>query len=1185
MRNQPETLHEYNIPRLNWWFLISSALFVGCLLLMIWVDYSGGKIPWLGLHGDREWKNYQRAFFALDEKRLASDEQAGELRANEAGLKKFQTDLANTKKELASKQGEEAQVKQEVEDAKVDDDIKTRTFTMEKAVRDQYRSFYEAALEETGDNTNSSDVQEWKDKAEEENSKVNRLDLRKQAADTALADAKARLETIIGREQELQGKIKHLEDNINLIATRLGQMTNALVQAVITAPLLEFAASPYKVEQIMVDNHHTDVNFTTVPRLDRCEICHKAIERKDPTPEELGWRAQHKITAIEWSKEPEPLAGHPRLDLFVGDNSPHPASTYGCTVCHWGWDRETSFSRAGHTPDDEEKHPYVFDTTNRQWVAVTVTTNDDDDTPAPPPKDAVDMTQKAAWQKNYHWEEQEFLLQPMRPSKYVQASCLKCHANETNLEGGEKLDHGRRLIEQLGCWSCHKMRQLETYSTHHVAPGEDFDSICKSYEVDPDEVRKINSLPEEPVLKVGQDLSLPVRTLRKVGPSLYKIAGKTNKDWTRKWLANPVAFKPNTYMPRFWGLSNNKDTADRNAVEINAITEFLFTVSQHPDYPAPPVKGDPENGKTLVGQLGCMACHVVGDRLVDIKPPATLAKYMDEWQYRRFRSQGPQLAGVGSKNTVNWLFAWLKNPKQYHPKTKMPNLRLSDQEAADVAEYLSSLRNEATDQEQVPAIHEHDVDSLTLEFLQVTQPAEQAKATLADTNGLNDFIEMYFAGQNTMGYYQDPARMAREEAKLKALQKQYNDELDDAIGRQATQLEAHLTQVKAEMKAAKETVASLDFSEKKNLFLGSKLIGRYGCFACHDIHGFEDAKPIGTELSEEGSKPVDKFDFGVLEIPRDRVAWFKQKLHDPRSFDLGRVGVTRTPQELLKMPKFNLTDEQIEQIVTVLTGMTDEKLEPSEARQLSPAEFQMERGRWTVKELNCEGCHQVEGKGWAIRATGIPQGMEPPMLSGTPVQLHEGQRVQPDWMFKFLKAPQTGQIRPWLHVRMPTFDLSDGEANVLVKYFAAEGRTQFPYQTSKSDLSPEHLAAGKQLFTQLKCAQCHIVNGIALGKPLAEIPEEDRPRLAPNLSMAHDRLQRDWLVNKWLPDPLSQYPGTRMPQFEYGTVAPSVLGGDGRKQVEALVDYVLSLGAPQQPPQTAQVAQATSPAPVSSPQP
>jgi cytochrome c551/c552 len=198
------------------------------------------------------------------------------------------------------------------------------------------------------------------------------------------------------------------------------------------------------------------------------------------------------------------------------------------------------------------------------------------------------------------------------------------------------------------------------------------------------------------------------------------------------------------------------------------------------------------------------------------------------------------------------------------------------------------------------------------------------------------------------------------------------------------------------------------------------------------------------------------------------------------------------------------------------------------------------------------------------------------MLIGTPTQVHEGQRVQPDWLFGFIKAPQTGEIRPWLHVRMPTFALSDGEANIMVKYFAMEGRSQFPYQTPKVDTSPEHLAAGKQLFEQLKCALCHIVNGKALGKPLAEIADEDLPRLAPNLSLAHERLQRDWLVNKWLVEPLSQMPGTRMPQFEYGTaVAPNVLGGDGRKQIEALVDYVLTLGAPHE--QTAEAAPAPAP--------
>ena len=1177
MRNQPETLHEYNIPRLNWWFLISGFVFLLCLALMIWVDYSGGYIRWLGLHGDRGWKNYQHEFTTLDMKRLSQDAQAAEARANEAGMAKMKDDLEKAQKELSGKQGEEAKLQAAVDQARVDDDLVTRRFTMEKALRDQARSLYEESLENNHMNQEAPEVRDLKDKAEAQNDLVTKLNLRKQEADAGLQTAQADQMALMGREEDLQHAIKRLTDGRNLLTKRYSELDSKLVQDIVNAPVIEFAASTYKVEQIIADNHHTDVNFATVPRVDRCITCHKGIERKDPTPDELEWRNKHKIGFIEWSKQPQPLRNHPQMDLFVGDTSPHPAATYGCTVCHWGWDRETSFSRTGHTPDNEIKEPYTFDSATKQWVKVPKSEDDDDDAKtqkvSASKTNVVEMTQKAVWQKNHDWEEQEFLLQPMRSAKYIQASCLKCHNDQTNLRGGEKLDHGRRLIEQLGCWSCHKMKQLETYTTHHVAPGEDFDGLCKFYDVNPDDVRRLNGFPQEVSLTVGQDVNIPIRTLRKPGPSLYKVASKTNKEWMRKWLDNPVAFRPNTYMPRFWGLDNNKDTPDRNAVEINAVAEYLFAVSDHPKYEAPPVQGDAENGKKLVGQLGCMGCHVVDEKLMDIKVPASLKQYMDDWQYRRLRSQGPQLAGVGSKTGVEWLYAWLKDPKQYHPKTKMPNLRLSDQEASDVAAYLSSLHNPRTDEQALPEVKPDLLDKETVEYLQVTLPAEEAQRKI---NNLDDLIEMYFVDEDTMKYYQDPTRLATEEAQLKALQKEFEETFDDAVDRKAKNLAAHIEQVKAKMQAAKQTVAAMQPVDKKNVYVGSKLIARYGCYACHDIHGFETAKPIGTELSEWGSKPVDKLDFGLVDIDKDRLTWLKQKLHAPRSYDLGRIGVTRLPQELLKMPKFNVTDEQIDQIVTVISGMTDEKLTPREARQLTPAEFQIERGRWTVKELNCIGCHIVEAQGGAVRATGIATGMEPPLLSGTPTQLHQGQRTQPDWLFQFIKAPQTGEIRPWLHVRMPTFGLTDGEANVLVKYFALQGEAQFPYQSPKIDTSPEHLAAGKQLFEQLKCALCHIVDGKALGKPLAEIPEEDLPRLAPNLSQAHARLQRDWLVNKWLVEPLAQQPGTRMPQFEYGTaIAPNILGGDGHKQIEALVDYVLTLGAHEQ---TAQVPPAPAPA-------
>ena len=339
MRNQPETLHEYNIPRLHWWFLFSGALFIICIGLMIWVDYSDGEIRWLGIRGDRSWKLFQREYYVIDKRRLAVDVRASEVRAQEEGLEKVLAELAQATRELADKRVKEAAATADADKLKVTADLITRQHTMQKALRDQFRSSYDEALERANLNLENPEVVAWRAKVEAQNEFVSTLELDKQQADANYAAAKAKLDAIIGYELELEKKKSRLEATTVLMQKRLDQLTNTLVQAVVNAPLIEFAAGNYKVEQIIAENHHVNVNFATVPRVDRCITCHKAIERKDLTPEELDWRAKHKIEAVEWSKLPQPLTSHPRLDLFVGETSPHPSSTYGCTVCHWGWDR------------------------------------------------------------------------------------------------------------------------------------------------------------------------------------------------------------------------------------------------------------------------------------------------------------------------------------------------------------------------------------------------------------------------------------------------------------------------------------------------------------------------------------------------------------------------------------------------------------------------------------------------------------------------------------------------------------------------------------------------------------------------------------------------------------------------------------------------------------------------------
>ena len=71
---------------------------------------------------------------------------------------------------------------------------------------------------------------------------------------------------------------------------------------------------------------------------------------------------------------------------------------------------------------------------------------------------------------------------------------------------------------------------------------------------------------------------------------------------------------------------------------------------------------------------------------------------------------------------------------------------------------------------------------------------------------------------------------------------------------------------------AKAQLAKLD-PKQRQIELGQRAISRYGCFSCHEIKGFEKAQPIGTDLSEEGSKLVTRLDFAFIsDIPPESVA-------------------------------------------------------------------------------------------------------------------------------------------------------------------------------------------------------------------------------------------------------------------------------------------------------------------------
>jgi cbb3-type cytochrome oxidase cytochrome c subunit len=191
-------------------------------------------------------------------------------------------------------------------------------------------------------------------------------------------------------------------------------------------------------------------------------------------------------------------------------------------------------------------------------------------------------------------------------------------------------------------------------------------------------------------------------------------------------------------------------------------------------------------------------------------------------------------------------------------------------------------------------------------------------------------------------------------------------------------------------------------------------IAKSGCFACHDIPGFEDAKPIGTALSDWGRKDPTQLAFehiveylhhrdhaaggtsaqGALGAPPaaetpeqvnavqvddefdlsfyrqrleefDRVGFIWQKLKEPRSFDYLKTE-NKPYLERLRMPQFSFSDEEREAVITFVLGLVADPPADEFVFHPGPRQRALVEGRTVLDKYNCAGCHILEAERWEI---------------------------------------------------------------------------------------------------------------------------------------------------------------------------------------------------------------------------
>lgn len=323
---------------------------------------------------------------------------------------------------------------------------------------------------------------------------------------------------------------------------------------------------------------------------------------------------------------------------------------------------------------------------------------------------------------------------------------------------------------------------------------------------------------------------------------------------------------------------------------------------------------------------------------------------------------------------------------------------------------------------------------------------------------------------------------------------------------------------------------------------GRTLVEHYGCAGCHEITGLEDASKIGTDLTQEGSKPIGRFDFALLytkaqegTLPDgqksraggwyDPKGFFDAKLADPAVFDEGKY--KPDPMDRLRMPKPNVTPEQINALTSFLLGSTQSTLPPSYQYAPTDQRKAIQDGWWIVTKYNCIGCHQID-IGQKTVLMDLPQYKGDGAINLPPVLTSEGARVNPEWLKGFLANPALSAtdtdrdgVRSYLKVRMPTFFLSDDEIRKLVLFFGALSSQQQPFIPEKlAPLTDTERALARGIFTSpaAPCLKCHATGNA----------NHDKNATAPNFLLAGQRLRAPW-TERWITEPATIIPGTAMP--------------------------------------------------------
>ncbi len=492
-------------------------------------------------------------------------------------------------------------------------------------------------------------------------------------------------------------------------------------------------------------------------------------------------------------------------------------------------------------------------------------------------------------------------------------------------------------------------------------------------------------------------------------------------------------------------------------------------------------------GREIFYGYGCRGCHKVAG-----KPR---------------KKVGPPIRDIGGKVRSDWLYRWLRNPRGYLPKTRMPDFRLDDRQAADIALLLIMQRGATVGKVSGSAERGRVVFN---ESRCVTCHAVEGKG--GDIGPDLAKVGSKLRPGWLLQWLRNPQKVMPE-TRMPAYGFTEQDVQD---------LAAFLLEEYFDLELEEEQVSrDLEAVGKGDVRNGKVLVEKYGCTGCHDIEGVEDRGENGSELTRIGDIHISRLEFGGVKVPpgeRTVPNWLFNKMRDPRMFKAD-----------LKMPDYSFSDEDSAAVTTYLLSLTGEKVPPQYFLRLGepPSDYvpQGEVGR-ILSRYRCLVCHRIRGNGGTL----------------APDLTQEGSRVRKEWLRDYMKVPFA--IRPILVERMPRLKIPDADVETLYTYFRTalvDDRVESLADDAKGLRvgDPVMIRRGRTLyFEKYACDACHQINlqGGTIG---------------PDLTRAGKRLRPEWVL-QWLRDPKtflkrSVEPTYSFPQKEIEELAAFLLSSKGGK--------------------------------------